>query len=87
VQGSGFRVQGARCRVQGSAEAHADLAAETRLLGEAEGQVQHVVLLICRQALRIRQPPHPGVELRANLKSISHRCYLFEVAFAWELTK
>ena len=32
------------------------------------------------------QPSHPGVELRANLKSISHRCHLFEVAFAWELT-
>ena len=31
--------------------------------------------------------PHPGVELRANLKSISHRCHLFEVAFVWELTK
>ena len=30
---------------------------------------------------------HPGVELRANLKSISHRCYLFEVAFVWDLTK
>jgi len=28
-----------------------------------------------------------GVELRANLKLISHRCYLFEVAFIWELTK
>jgi len=25
--------------------------------------------------------------LRANFKSISHRCYLFEVAFVWELTK
>jgi len=23
----------------------------------------------------------------ATLKSISHRCYLFEVAFVWELTK
>ena len=23
----------------------------------------------------------------ANLESISHRCYLFEVAFVWELTK
>jgi len=36
-----------------------------------------------------RQPAlcHPGVELRANLKSISHRCHLFEVAFVWELTK
>ena len=31
--------------------------------------------------------PHPGVELKANLKSISHRCLLFEVAFVWELTK
>ena len=31
---------------------------------------------------------HPGVELRANLKPISHRCcYLFEVAFVWELTE
>ena len=29
----------------------------------------------------------PGVELRANLKSISHRCHLFEEAFVWELTK
>ena len=30
---------------------------------------------------------HLGVELGANLKSISHRCHLFEVAFVWELTK
>ena len=30
---------------------------------------------------------HPGVELRANCKSISHRCHLFEVIFVWELTK
>jgi len=28
-----------------------------------------------------------AVELRANPKSISHRCHLEEVAFAWELTK
>ena len=27
---------------------------------------------------------HPDVELRVNLKSISNRCYLFEVAFVWE---
>jgi len=27
--------------------------------------------------------PNPG----ANLKTISHRCYLFEVAFVWDLTK
>ena len=30
---------------------------------------------------------HPRVESKANLKSISHRCHLFEVAFAWELTE
>ena len=30
---------------------------------------------------------HPGVELRANLESISNRCHLFEIAFVWELTK
>jgi hypothetical protein len=30
---------------------------------------------------------HPGVELRENLKSISHRSHLFEVAFVWELTE
>jgi hypothetical protein len=35
----------------------------------------------------LRVPSHPGVELRANLKSISNRCYLFEVAFIGELTK
>ena len=30
---------------------------------------------------------HPGGNLGADLKSFSHRCYLREVAFAWELTK
>ena len=30
---------------------------------------------------------HPGGNAGANLKSISHRCYLFEVAFVWALTK
>ena len=30
---------------------------------------------------------HPGGNPVANLKSISHRCYLFEVAFVWELTE
>jgi len=30
---------------------------------------------------------HPGVELRANLEAISHKCHLFEVAFVWELTQ
>jgi len=36
-------------------------------------------------ARRVR--PHPGGNPGANLKSISHRCHLFEVAFVWELTK
>ena len=36
---------------------------------------------------RLNEHHHPEVELRANLKKISHRCHLFEVAFAWELTK
>ena len=31
--------------------------------------------------------PHPGVELREDLKSISHICYLLEVKYVWELTK
>ena len=29
----------------------------------------------------------PGDELRANLKSIAHSCFLFEVAFVWELPR
>ena len=33
------------------------------------------------------QVSHPGGNPGANLNSISHRCYLFEVAFVWELTK
>jgi len=30
---------------------------------------------------------HPGGNLGANLKSISHRCHPILVAFVWELTK
>jgi hypothetical protein len=30
--------------------------------------------------------PYPGVELRENLKSNSHRCYPILLAFIWELT-
>ena len=30
---------------------------------------------------------HPGGNPGANLESISHRCYIFEEAFVWELTK
>jgi len=40
-----------------------------------------------RNAADVAGNSHPGVELRVNLKSISHRCHLFEVEFVWELTK
>ena len=30
---------------------------------------------------------HPGGNPGANLKLISHRCYLFAVAFVWELNE
>ena len=30
---------------------------------------------------------HPGVELRVDLKSISNKYYICEVAFVWQLTK
>ena len=30
---------------------------------------------------------HPGGNPGANLKSISHRCHLFEVAVVWKLTQ
>jgi len=38
-------------------------------------------------ALWFRSLHPPGGNPGANLKSISHKCYLFEVAFVWELTK
>ena len=34
-----------------------------------------------------RRRNHPKVGLRENLRSISHRCHLFGVAFVWELTE
>ena len=37
-------------------------------------------------SVRLSAVVHPGGNPGANLKSISHRCYLFEVAFVWELT-
>ena len=43
------------------------------------------VFQLCRGIFGLTN--HPGVELRANLKSISHRYHLFEVACVWELTK
>ena len=41
----------------------------------------------CSQTATLFATPHPGVELRANLKSISHRYYLRKVASEWELTR
>jgi len=35
----------------------------------------------------VQHTNHPRGNPRANIKSISHRCYLFEVAFVWELAK
>jgi hypothetical protein len=40
-----------------------------------------------RQALRLLVNNHPGGNPGANLKSISHICYLREVAFEWEGTE
>ena len=40
------------------------------------------------QGVKIRlQGVHPGGNSGAKLKSIPHRCYLFEVAFVMQLTK
>jgi len=40
-----------------------------------------------RHGLEFGTVHHPGGNPGSNLKSISHRCYLFEVAFVWELTE
>jgi len=40
-----------------------------------------------REPARFRSTIRPGGNPGANLKSISHRCYLREVAFEWESTK
>ena len=39
------------------------------------------------QAEQVHTLPYGGGNPGANLKSISHRFYLLEVAFEWELTK
>ena len=41
----------------------------------------------CTLAAASSSPVHPGVELRANLNSIFHRCHLFEMACVLELTE
>ena len=50
-------------------------------------QASSLIKLRITTALPLALLLRPGVELRAKLKSISHRCHLFEVAFVWELTK
>ena len=40
----------------------------------------------CEQMASTESVSHPGGNPGENLKSISHRWYLFEVAFVWELT-
>ena len=40
-----------------------------------------------RTSIWVQTLCRPGVELRANPKSISHRCHLFEVALVWELAE
>ena len=49
-------------------------------------------VFICRYIYQyiyiiLGSPCHPGGNPGANLKSISHRCFLVELAFVWELTK
>ena len=49
----------------------------------------HVIAATVTPALARPIPvvSHPGVELRANLESISHRCHLEEVESVWESTE
>ena len=41
----------------------------------------------CASRSTVDAAHHPGGNPGANSKSISHRCYLFEVAFVWGWTK
>ena len=45
------------------------------------------VLSIDVEGAELFVPPQPGVELRAKLETISHKCHLFEVAFVQRLTR
>ena len=51
------------------------------------GQIGHLDPYFLELMDQIKVGNHPGVDLRANLESISHRCHLFGVEFVWELTK
>jgi len=57
-------------------------------LGYLQGGVERSTPRTGRdQTFQVGLKIHPEGNPWANLKSISHRCYLFEVAFEWELTK
>ena len=52
-----------------------------------EAQLRLAFQLQAEEDEAVHTPTHPGIELRANIWSISHRCHSLEVAFVWELTK
>jgi len=80
----------------GSGEAEEE-ALRASALRQSEGGLREMALkkkLGAGKVLCTRDPHgcwlaclHPGGNPGENLESISHRCYLFEVAFVWELTK
>ena len=51
-------------------------------MGEMETQMQAFM-----PQVSLSLSLYPGGNPRANLRSMSHRCCLFEVAFVWDLTK
>jgi hypothetical protein len=101
VEGSGFRVRGAGCRVEGSGPVL--VADRVLLLFVVRLRVYRFWLeglafcgfsgfsIFCGFSVFSRAKRfllvHPGGNPGANLKSIFHRCYLFEEAFVWKLSK
>jgi len=60
------------------------------LLREGKGPVADAFWITSRHrvhAADARQESHPGGNPGANIKSISHRCYLCKVSSVWELNK
>jgi len=89
VEGLGFRIQGS-----GLTQNPRSFPTSSEVARSGNDVEQSVVWRIgfrgCCFGFRFRvrkTVPHPGGNPGANLKSISHRYYLFEVAFVWELTK
>jgi len=48
---------------------------------------KELLLSVRRDGEETSRQYHPGGNTGANLKSTSHRCYLWEVVFEWELTE